>query len=92
MDRKTADRINVLAGLAAVRLDEFTFVEGLLTRDLACVREGDNSLTDIFFLWQIKKAMQEKHLDEKQAEAYVIKNIIHPRHIDFRMFIKENVE
>jgi hypothetical protein len=88
-DIKSADKVSVLAGLAAVRLDEFGFVEELLQRDLACIREGDNSLTDIFFLWQARKLMKEKGMDEKQAEAYVHKNIIPPSHIDFRMFVKE---
>jgi hypothetical protein len=87
-DIQRADKVSVLAGLAAVRLDEFGFVEELLQRDFACIREGDNSLTDIFFLWQARKLMKEKGMDEKQAEAYVNKNITPPSHIDFRMFVK----
>jgi hypothetical protein len=84
-----ADRVSVLAGLAAVRLDQFAFVEELLKRDLACVREGDNSLTDIFFMWQKRKAVLEQGMEEDRAEAWVRKNITPPRHIDFRMFIKD---
>jgi hypothetical protein len=87
--RKSADRISVLAGLAAVRLDKYDFIENLLLRDLACIREGDNSLTDIFFLWQTKKMMKEKRMEEQEAEAYVRKKIRPPSHIDFRMFVKE---
>jgi hypothetical protein len=87
-DIKAADKVSVLAGLAAVQLDEFGFVEELLRRDLACIREGDNSLTDIFFLWQTRKLMKEKGMVEKQAETYVHENIIPPSHIDFRMFVK----
>ena len=86
---QSADRVSVLAGLAAVRLGEFGFVEELLKRDLACVREGDNSLTDIFFLWQTKKIMKERGMDEKQAEALVRKELFPPSNIDFRMFVKE---
>jgi hypothetical protein len=35
--------------------------------------------------------MKEKGMDEQQAEAYAAKNIIPPSHIDFRMFVKEQV-
>jgi tetratricopeptide (TPR) repeat protein len=88
---KAADRISVLAGLAAVHLDEFAFVEELLGRDLACIREGDNSLTDIFFYWQRQKVLKrpDNNMDEVQADIYVRKNIKPPVHIDFRMFVKE---
>jgi tetratricopeptide (TPR) repeat protein len=88
-EKRAEDRISVLAGLAAVRLNEYTFVEALLKRDLACVREGDNSLTDIFFLWQTQKTMKEKHTEENEAAAYVCQNIMPPGNIDFRMFVKE---
>jgi hypothetical protein len=88
-DRKSADRINILAGLAAVRLDEYAFVDELFQKDLACVREGDTSLTDMFFTRQARALMKEKGIDEQQAETYVRKNTIPPSHIDFRMFDKE---
>jgi hypothetical protein len=89
LGRKSADRINVLAGLAAVRLDEYAFVEELFKKDLACVREGDTSLTDMFFTRQARALMKEKGLDEQQAETYARRNTVPPSHIDFRMFVKK---
>jgi tetratricopeptide (TPR) repeat protein len=88
---KAADRVGVLTGLAAVHLGELTFVEELLGRDLACVREGDNSLTDMFFCWQCQKLLKrpDNTMNEAEAEVYVRKNIKPPSHIDFRMFVKE---
>ena len=80
------------AGLAAVELAEpdFPFIEALFTRDIACIREGDNTLTDLYARYHVRKLLMEpgSTMTQQEAEAYVAENCIPPRHIDFRMVVK----
>ena len=89
-EMKSQDRLTMQAGVAGVELDHFDFAEALFTRDIACIREGDNTLTDLYERFNVRKLMQreENPMTQQEAEEYVKKNCIPPRHIDFRMFVK----
>lgn len=89
MKRQESDRLTLQAGLAGVEIGQEAFVEAVLHREFSCIREGDTSLTDLYFRYQAKKRMQEiKDCDEQEAARYVEENLNPPEEIDFRMFVK----
>ena len=89
---RVQDRLSMQAGVAGVELEEpdWLFIEALFSRDIACIREGDNTLTDLFARYQVRRVMMESNNKRslREAEQYVKKNCIPPRHIDFRMVVK----
>ena len=86
------DRLSMQAGVAAVELPEpdFAFAESLFTRDIACIREGDNTLTDLYSRLHVRKLMLDpaNTMTQEEAEAYVNEHCQPPRWIDFRMVMK----
>lgn len=91
-DFKSQDRLYMQASVAAVELEEpdFAFAESVFTRDISCIREGDNTLTDLYSRYHVKKLLLEpdNHMSQKEAEEYVSKHCTPPRFIDFRMVVK----
>jgi hypothetical protein len=84
-----AERVQLLAAQAAVEVGEYTFVEGIFSRELAVIQEGETTLTDIWF-----KAEAQK-LAKKQGVPYteellkdVTRTLNPPVTIDFRMRIE----
>lgn len=85
-ERKSADLISMTAAIAAVELGQYAFVEALFTRDIAVIREGDNTLTDLFFRMTAKKEAEAKGVPcTPDFEAEIKKTHQPPYHIDFRM-------
>lgn len=88
---RSQDRLSVQAGVAAVELPDpdFAFVETLFTRDLACIREGDNTLTDLYRRYKVRSLLAEVEgsMTEEEANSYVDKNCEPPYWIDFRMVV-----
>ncbi|MDO4274970.1 MAG: DUF5107 domain-containing protein [Eubacteriales bacterium] len=93
-ERKKGERLTLQAALAGVELKEYSFVEKVLSREFACIREGDNSLTDLFTRYHVLKKLDEPEntMTLKEAQEYVEKNCIPPKEIDFRMFVKRGGE
>ena len=89
---RSQDRLSMQAGVAAVELPEpdYAFVEELFTRDIACIREGDNTLTDLYSRLHVRKLLldPDNKMTQAEAEAYVKENCKPPRWIDFRMVVK----
>ena len=89
---RSQDRLTMQAGLATVELPEpdFAFIEALFTRDIACIREGDNTLTDLYARYHVRKLLMQpgNTMTPAEAEDYVNQNCQPPRFIDFRMVVK----
>ncbi len=89
---RSQDRLSMQAGVAAMELPEppLAFVEGLFTRDIACIREGDNTLTDLYRRYKVRSLLvdKEQSMTMEEAERYAEKNCEPPYWIDFRMVIK----
>ncbi len=89
---RSQDRLSMQAGVAAMELPEprLAFVEALFTRDIACIREGDNTLTDLYKRYKVRSLLvdKEQSMTMEEAERYVEKNCEPPYWIDFRMVIK----
>lgn len=86
---RVQDRLTMLAGVACIELDspDYAFVEELFVRDLSCIREGDNTLTDLFFRYHVRKRLSDpaNTLSLQEVENNVLRHCKPPRHIDFRM-------
>lgn len=65
-------------------------MEALFTRDIACIREGDNTLTDLYRRYKVRSLLvdKEQSMTMEEAERYAEKNCEPPYWIDFRMVIK----
>lgn len=88
-ERRQSDRLTLQAGLAGVEIGEMGFVDNIFEREFSCIREGDTSLTDLYYRYHVKKFMEENAgVDEEEAVRYVEENCIPPEEIDFRMFVK----
>ena len=94
---RSADRIVLRAALCAVRLWKLDFMEGLFQREYAAIREGENSLTDLWFEFQAKKLALQRGIKELSAEKLAeLKDeawdLYPPPHsIDFRMSYDRSV-
>lgn len=89
---RSQDRLTMQAGLATVELPEpdFALIESIFTRDIACIREGDNTLTDLYAKYHVRRLLLQpgNTMTPAEAEAYVKENCRPPRFIDFRMVVK----
>jgi tetratricopeptide (TPR) repeat protein len=85
-----ADRVQILLGQFAMALNDLMTVERVLQREYAVVREGENTLTDLWFELQARResARSGRPLDEtlgKEVQAIYPP----PARIDFRSFIEQ---
>ncbi len=89
---QSQDRLSMQAAVASVELEQpdFEFIESIFTRDIACIREGDNTLTDLYYRYHVRKLLLEpgNHMSLEEAQSYVKEHCIPPRSIDFRMVVK----
>jgi tetratricopeptide (TPR) repeat protein len=84
--RKQADRILMQAGYAAVELDKTDFVEKLVDREFANIREGDNLLVDMWFKYATKREAAQRGVPYSEALYKEIrKTKLPPANFDFRM-------
>lgn len=92
---RSQDRLSMQAGVAAIELPDpdFAFVEALFTRDMACIREGDNTLTDLYRRYKVRSLLAgpDGSMSREEAESYADKNCEPPYWIDFRMVVKEKL-
>lgn len=83
---KENERLMVQAGYSAVELDKIDFVEMLVAREFAHIREGDNLLVDMWFKYAAKQEAKKRGVPFSQ-ELYkeVRRTQLPPANIDFRM-------
>lgn len=85
-DVKQHERIQLSLGELALANHQFETLRDILKREFCTVREGEISLTDLWFKLHIKEAEVHKgRLLTEEEQAKVIAQNPPPDHIDFRM-------
>ena len=82
------DRLMIVASKAALELGELAFLEDFFRCSHSDIREGENSLTDMWFTYSALRLARERGLEDPDLEA--LKEEAEelcppPREIDFRM-------
>ena len=85
------ERIQILKAEIAADAQDFDQVESILQQSFATIREGENTLTDLWYDIEIKKHEQTRGsaLSPEEIKQFQ-KNHEPPRQIDFRMSIQES--
>jgi predicted Zn-dependent protease len=81
------ERVLLLWAKAAIEIGKLDGVERVFKREFATIREGEVSLTDLWFAFQEKRlaAAEKVPVDDKLRER-VRRDFPPPRLIDFRMY------
>ncbi|MBI5817709.1 MAG: DUF5107 domain-containing protein [Verrucomicrobia bacterium] len=81
------ERVQLLWAKAAIEIGKLDGVERVFNHEFATIREGEVSLTDMWFAWQEKRiaAAEKIPVDDKLRER-VRRDFPPPRVIDFRMY------
>lgn len=80
------ERIRIMAAQAAVRAGRLDGLEGFFDREFATIREGEVTLTDLWFAYQEQRVAGEEDVQvDDSLRARVRRDFPPPRHIDFRM-------
>ena len=66
---KSVDRIRISAATAAVKLGELDFLKSFFEQSHHDIREGENSLTDIWFEYCARKMANERQITELTEET-----------------------
>lgn len=66
---KTADRVRIFTASAAVKLDKFDYLDGFFKEEHYDIREGENSLTDVWFEFCARRMAKERGIDPTDTEA-----------------------
>jgi hypothetical protein len=81
-----SERIRIYAGLAAVEIGEYAYLDELFKIELSIIREGETSLTDIWFKAEAQKLAKTKKVPYSiEILEEVKKTRVPPANIDFRM-------
>ncbi|MBQ4158196.1 MAG: hypothetical protein IJD86_08670, partial [Clostridia bacterium] len=83
---KKDDRSRLFAGMAAYEIGNYDFLEELFSEQHATIREGETSLTDLWFGMEANREAKKRGTTvtpELLEEIRLTK--IPPREIDFRM-------
>ena len=81
------ERVLLLWGKAAIETGRLDGVERVFSHEFATIREGEVSLTDMWFAWQEKRiAAAEKTAADDKLHERVRRDFPPPRLIDFRMY------
>ena len=80
------ERIHILLAFAALKMGELNDIEALFSREFATIREGEVTLTDIWFDYHARRiaAAENITLDEALRKR-VKREIPPPQRIDFRV-------
>jgi tetratricopeptide (TPR) repeat protein len=84
---KQEERIVLLIARAALKLKKWDFLKQQFTKEFAIIREGDNSLSDIYkeFVYMSHEENTESKLDSLSRDNFMAAIVV-PENIDFRMF------
>lgn len=87
---RSADRIQMLRGEVALVLNDLDTVEEVLRSEYAEVREGENTLSDLWFELHTRReaARTGREIDD-ELRSEVRKRFPPPHHIDFRMSVEK---
>ena len=66
---KAADRIKIYAGMAAVKLDKLDYLEKFFAEPHYDIREGEVSLTNIWFEYCARKIARERGITDLSADV-----------------------
>ena len=66
---KAADRIKIYAGMAAVKLDKLDYLEKFFAEPHYDIREGEVSLTNIWFEYCARKTARERGITDLSADV-----------------------
>ncbi len=82
------ERVELLWAKAAIEIGKLDNVERVFSRDFATIREGEVSLTDLWFAFHEKRlaAAGKVPVDDRLRER-VRRDFPPPRFIDFRMYV-----
>jgi len=90
-DIHSSDRVILRAALTSVRLGKLEYAEHVFNREYADLREGETSLTDLWFEFQARKLALRRGLEVpspeqlKELKAEAEDRFPPPHAIDFRM-------
>jgi hypothetical protein len=83
---RSHERLQLLAAEAMLKAGDLAFLESLFERDLAAIREGEVTLTDLWFALRERKLAAKEGLPLDDAlRARVRREFPPPSRIDFRM-------
>lgn len=82
------ERVQLLWARSAIELGRLEGVEKIFQQEFTTIREGEVSLTDLWFAWHQKRlAAAEKVPIDENLQKRVRRQFPPPRQIDFRMFV-----
>ena len=84
---RSHERIRIFAAAAAVKLGNLDEVEPLFQQTFATIREGETTLTDIWFEYHARRLAEGKPVDDT-VRARAGREFPPPKNIDFRMIIE----
>ena len=68
VDYQTVDRIQISAAVAAVKLGEFAYLDAFFKRNHHDIREGEESLTNIWFEYSAHRLARQRGIDTPTPE------------------------
>jgi hypothetical protein len=83
---RTHERMRILSAFAALHMGEMDQIEPLFKQDFATIREGEVTLTDIWFGYHERKLAKAEGVPVDDAlRKRVRKDFPPPRHLDYRL-------
>ena len=80
------DRVSILAGVAAIEVGEYAYMDEMFRMPHAAVREGETSLTDLWFRCEAAREAEKRGVKvTDQLVEEMRHTLTPPREIDFRM-------
>ena len=80
------ERMLIVSAKLALHFDDLSRVEEILAHEFATIREGEVTLTDLWFAWQAKLASEREGVPiTDELNARVRKELTPPLRIDMRM-------
>jgi hypothetical protein len=80
------ERMLIVSARLALHFDDLSRVEEILDHEFATIREGEVTLTDLWFAWQAKLISEREGVPvTDELNAQVRKELIPPPRIDMRM-------
>lgn len=85
-DIRNNERIRILAAKASIEVGDLDALDGFFDQEFATIREGEVTLTDLWFAMHERKLASEEGLPiDDELKSRVRREFPPPRHIDFRV-------
>lgn len=83
----SAERIRIMAGVAALETDHLDFVAGIFEHEYAVIREGEVLLTELWFKYNAKMLAKQRGITYSSELIEECKKLYPPpRRIDYRQY------